>query len=189
MRLAMVAALGILTAGAALAQPVTGREAKKMLFPPAKAEVEILPVAFLSENDRALLRMVVSEQPYYGAIAVSPDEGLASEATIAAANHHTTEAAARAALAACEEKRKGRAPCAIVGFVRPKGWKSRPLSLSSDATEGFRADYGTRGPRALAVSPATGRWGIGAGAGAGEAALAACAKAGGAGDCVLAVAD
>ncbi len=120
MRLAMVAALGILTAGAALAQPVTGREAKKMLFPPAKAEVEILPVAFLSENDRALLRMVVSEQPYYGAIAVSPDEGLASEATIAAANHHTTEAAARAAPRGLRGEAQGQ------GAVRDRGDSCAP---------------------------------------------------------------
>ncbi|WP_145104150.1 DUF4189 domain-containing protein [Cereibacter sediminicola] len=189
MRLAIMAALSLAAAGAALAEPVTGRQAERMLFAPLKAEVEILPADFLSANDKKLLRMVVSEQPYYGAVALSPEEGLASEATIAAANHHSTEAAAKAALAACEEKRTGRRSCEIAAYIRPAGWKGRALSLSSDATRGFGADYGTRGPRALAISPATGRWGLGQGGAAQQEALRACASTGGARDCAIVVAD
>ncbi|MCE6952926.1 5-aminolevulic acid synthase [Cereibacter sphaeroides] len=189
MRLAMMTVAGLLAAGMVSADPVPVREAKRMLFAPGKAEVEILPANFLTDNDAKILRMVVSEQPYYGAIAVAPDEGLASEATVAAANHHTTEAASAAALAACEAKRKGGRRCEIVGLIRPAGWSSRELSLSSDATRGLREDYGTRGARALAISASTGRWGLGAGEGAAETAIAACAAGKGAQDCAIAVAD
>lgn len=189
MRLAMLSVVCLLLADVAAAEPVTGREARRMLFAPGKAEVEMLPVDFLSEQETGILKMVVAEQPYYGAIAVSPDEGLASEATVAAANHHTTEAASAAALAACEAKRKGDRKCEIVGLIRPAGWETRGLSLSSDATRGLREDYGTRGPRALAISAATGRWGLGTGEAAAEAAIKACAGTGGAKDCALAVAD
>ncbi|MGP3697111.1 DUF4189 domain-containing protein [Rhodobacter sp. NSM] len=189
MRLAIVAALSLVASGGASAGPVTGKEAKRMLFDPAGSEVEIVTADFLSEQDAALLRMAVSEQPYYGAIAVSPDEGLASEATIAAANHHTTEAAKRAALEACEAKRKGRRACEIVGLVRPKGWKDRGFSLSSEATKALNGGQSRGHGRALAISPATGHWGLGSGAGAQAKALRDCAEEAGASDCILVVAD
>lgn len=188
MRLAIMVAIGLLAGEAALADPVTGKTAQGQLFDPAKPEVVMAPANVLSAKDQKLLQSVLVGQPYFGAIAVSPDEGLASEATVAAANHHTAEAATRAALDACESKRKGKRPCAIVGTIRPEGWKPQALSLSSDATKGFRETYGSRGPRALAISPSTGRWGLGKGEGAGKSALAECAKSGAA-DCILAVAD
>ena len=177
-----------LAAGTALAEPVSGRAAKDALFSARKSEVVMAPAPFLSDSDARLLASVVADQPYYGAVAVAPDEGLASEATFAAANHHSVEAAVKAALAACNAKRKGGRPCAIVGNIRPEGWQPRGFGLSADATKGFRDDYGSRGSRALAISPSTGRWGLGKGDRAASDALAACGK-GGAGDCQLAVAD
>lgn len=188
MRLAIIAACSLSLSGVAFAEPIGGAEAKRAVFPPAKAEVAIVPVDFLTENDVKILKMVVAEQPYYGAVAVSPDEGLASEATVAAANHHDVTAASDAARAACEAKRKGKRPCEIVAHIRPAGWEPRPISLSADATKGLRDDYGTRGARALAVSALTGRWGLGKGEGAAGVALSACA-ASGAQDCAIAVAD
>lgn len=180
----------VLLAGAAEAEPVTGKAARDMLFAPGKAEVEMLPQDFLPADQAEMLKMVGAQQAYHGAIAVSPDEGIMVEATVAAANYHTVEAASVAALAGCEAKRKGRAPCAVVALIRPAAWKPAALTLSAAATEAFREGYGRRGPRALAASAASGVWGLGRGDGAAEAALAACAAMGrGVKDCAVAVAD
>lgn len=180
----------VLAAGAAEAQAVDGKTAKTLLFPATGAVVELLPQDFLPEDQAALLATVGAQQPYYGAIAVSPDEGLMVEATVAAANYHETEAAERAALAGCEAKRQGARPCAVVAVIRPEGWQARPLQLSAAATEGF-ADYGRSGPRALAVSASTGLWGLGKGDSAADAAIAECAaKANPAAtDCAVVIAD
>lgn len=190
MRASVVAAGLMLCAGAAAAEPLTGKEARSMLFAPGKADVEMLAGADLPDDQMALLKTVGAQQAYYGAIAISPDEGIMAEATVAAANYHSTEAASAAALAGCDAKRTGATPCAVVALIRPAKWKAEPLALSAAATEAFRKDYGRRGPRALAVSARTGGWGLGQGEGAADAALAACATSGGgARDCALAVAD
>jgi hypothetical protein len=162
-----------------------------LLFPPAGAAVEIVPQPFITKEQEAILAQVGAAQFYYGAIAVSPDEGLMVEATVAAANHHTTEAAARAALASCDAKRQGASPCVIVALIRPRGWQPRPFQLSSGATTDFLGDYQrVRRDKAFAVSPATGLWGIGKGRGAAEKALADCAaKAGGATDCTVVLSE
>jgi hypothetical protein len=152
--------------------------------------VEILPDAPLPQDQAAILATVGAAQPFYGAIAISPDEGLMVEATVAAANHHTTEAASTAALAGCEAKRKGAAPCAIVALIRPEGWEPRPFQLSSGATTGFVDEYlKASGARAFAASPATGLWGVGTGDAAAADAVAACAAKGTAGDCAVVVQD
>ena len=78
---------------AALAQPMTGKAVAPLLFAATGAEVELLPAPFLPPDQAELLKTVGVSQPYYGAIAVSPDEGIMVEATVAAANHHSTEAA------------------------------------------------------------------------------------------------
>lgn len=165
----------------AAAQTVTGDAAQALLYPPRGAEVEITPDV-LPRDDARMLEMVARDQPYYAAIAISPDEGLMSEATMAAANHHTVEAAAAAALAQCNAKKAGAADCVIAAVVRPEGWEARPLQLSSSATEDF-ANYSG----ALAISAVTGSWGIG---NSPEEAVAACeAKQQGATDCAVAIAD
>ncbi|KAF0171338.1 MAG: hypothetical protein FD162_3063 [Rhodobacteraceae bacterium] len=155
--------------GMAGAEVIDGKTAKAALFAPVTAEVEILAEAGLPDDQAKALEMVGGQQPYYGAIAISPDAGLMSEATVAAANYHDTEAAAKVALAECDAKKTGKTSCVVAALIRPEGWEARGLQLSSDATAGFNADYKDG---ALAVSNSTGAWGVGADA---AAALAACA--------------
>lgn len=192
----MVRASGFLVglvwlAGAAVAQVPTGDAVQALLFPETGAVVEMRPQSFLSTEQAAILAQVGAAQPYYGAIAVSPDEGLMVEATVAAANHHSTGAAERAALAGCDAKRKGASHCVIVALIRPQGWSERPFQLSSGATAGFRDSFlKVRRDRAFAVSPATGLWGVGKGRNAREKAVADCAAKGrGVTDCAVVVAD
>jgi hypothetical protein len=185
--LAVAVVFGV--AHVAHADALDGKAAKKALFAAAGASVQVMKQAFLADDQAQILGSVAMQQPYYGAIAVSPDEGLMSEATIAAANYHSVEAASAAAAAECDAARKGAAPCVIVAVVRPKGWEARPLQLSADATAAFRKDYGGKGG-ALAVSAGTGAWGMAKGKGAAEVAVAACAaKLSGPNDCTVVVAD
>jgi hypothetical protein len=179
------------SAGAAWAQVPTGDAVQPLLFPETGAVVEMLPQSFLSEEQAAILAQVGAAQPYYGAIAVSPDEGLMVEATVAAANHHSTGAAERAALAGCDAKREGATPCVIVALIRPQGWAERSFQLSSGATAGFVDSFlKIRRDRAFAVSPVTGLWGVGKGRNAADKAVADCAAKGkGVTDCVVVVAD
>ncbi|MBN2905941.1 MAG: 5-aminolevulic acid synthase [Rhodobacteraceae bacterium] len=180
-------ALGL--AGMALAEPVSGKAARELVFKSDAVEVVIAPVPGLSEQDIAALRFAAAQQPYYSAIAMAPSEGLLSEATLAAQNFHDPDAARAAALRGCDSARKGGAPCVIAAEIRPEGWQPRALSLSAAATEALQEDYGRgRGEKALAISPGTGKWAVQKGADAGPAALAACATQG-ATDCQLAVAD
>lgn len=183
LRLAIPGLLLALPVYPALAQTVTGQQAAALLFPPAPAEVEINGQGVLAKDEARMLGMVAKDQPYYAAIAISPDEGLMSEATIAAANHHSVDSATTVALGECNAKKTGAADCVIVAVVRPEGWEARPLQLSMAATQDF-ANY-TGG--ALAISAATGAWGIGASA---DEAIAACsAKQETATDCAVAIAD
>ena len=184
----LAAGLAMLATGA-VAEPMAAADARKALYP-AKTPLAIVMRKHpkLTEDQSKILAQIAPGQPYYGAIAFSPDEGLAVEATVAAVNHHSVEAAEAAALAGCNEKRKGEEPCAVVVVLRPDGWEPRPLQLSLAATEALRKDYGRSGQRAMAVSAATGAYGIGAGEGAAAASVAACAKAG-ATDCAVVVAD
>lgn len=160
---ALVAASGV------HAQTVGADAAAGMLFAPKGAEVEMLSTDALPKKEAKVLKMVAIDQPYYAAIAISPDEGLMSEATVAAANYHDTDSAASAALAECNAKKKGAADCVVVALVRPEGWQAQPVQLSSDAT----AAFGQAGGGAVAASASTGSWGIGAD---GAAATAACAE-------------
>lgn len=178
----------LLALGAPLAaEPLTGKEARKLLFAPDRAEVEMLPDHGLSEADAKVLAMVGGDQPYYGAIAISPAEGIMVEATVAAVNHHSTEAAEAAALKGCDEKRKAEAPCKVVALIRPKGWEPRALMLSRDATAALRKEY--KAPGAIAVSPSTGIFSMTAGDGAADLAVAECGRESAASDCIAVVSD
>lgn len=162
--------------GGAAAQALTGEQAALLLYPPSGAEVELLKTDFLPKDQAELLRQVGATQPYYGAIAVSPDEGIMVDATVAAANQHSVEAASVAARAACDAKRKGARPCEVVALIRPAGWEPRALQLSSGATAAFADEYLkiTR-DKAFAISLATGGWGIGKGRDAARKAVDDCA--------------
>jgi hypothetical protein len=176
------ALLALLAPVPVVAQTVTGESAATMLYAPQPAEVEIVKDV-LPKDQAKMLAMVAKDQPYYAAIAISPDEGLMSEATMAAANHHTVEAAVAAALAQCNAKKTGATDCVIAATVKPEGWQAQPLQLSASAT----ADFATYAGGALAISALTGSWGIGATA---EEAVAACtAKQEAATDCAVAIAD
>lgn len=178
-----LALASVALASVAQAQTVTGEAAKAMLFAPGEAEVELLGGDILPKDQAKVLQMVAVDQPYYAAIAISPDEGLMSEATVAAANYHTVEAASTVALAECNAKKKGAADCVVVALVRPEGWSAQPLQLSSDASAAM-ADYAGG---AVAVSAATGSWGLGDTT---EAAVAACVDRNPAAtDCVAVIAD
>lgn len=184
----LVFGLGLLATGA-MAETIGLAEARKDLWP-AKTALAIVMRNHpqLPADQAKLLSQVASGQPYYGAIAFSPDEGIMVEATVAAVNHHSVEAAEAAALRDCDAKRKGAAPCAVAVVLRPDGWEARAFQVSQAATEALRKDYGRSGARALAVSTSTGAFGLGAGEGAAEVAVIACAKAG-ATDCAVVVAE
>ena len=172
----------------ALAEPLTGKEAKKLVFAPIIAEVEVMAEAGLPADQAEVLKTVGVSQPYYGAIAIAPDEGLMSEATVAAANFHDTGSASAAALAECNAKKKTPTDCVIAAYIRPAGWNDAGFSLSSDATTALE-EYARR-KGALAISPTTGACGKAKGDTAVEQALTNCAaKNEKATDCVVAVQD
>ncbi len=181
-------------AGTAGAEPVNGKAAKAMLPTGKGAQVEIVPQSFLADNELDIIGLVAKDQPAYAAIALSPDDGLQSEATVAGANFHDTDAAAAFALAGCDGLRKGATPCVVVALIRPKGWKLQPVQLGATATEAFRSEYlKAKAPKAIATSTSSGLWGYAAGDGAAEAAVADCtAKAAEAvpvTDCTVVIAD
>lgn len=169
--------------GPASAQTVTGAEAAGMLYAPKTAEVEMVGGDILPDDQAKVLKMVAVDQLYYAAIAISPDEGLMSEATVAAANYHSVEAASAAALAECDAKKAGASACVVVAVVRPEGWQAQPVQLSSDATAAFAGYAGG----AVAVSAATGSWGMGDST---DAAVADCvARNPAAADCLAVIAQ
>ena len=59
----LIAALVL--AGAAVADPVTAKEAKKALFAPVKGETVIMPEANLPEDQAKTLQLVGATQVYY----------------------------------------------------------------------------------------------------------------------------
>jgi hypothetical protein len=188
MRPIVIAALASCLCAPVLAQELPGlREARGLVFAEDGAvEWEVIPDPALSETDAATLDQInrVQPQPYYGALAIAPDAGLASEVTALAANYHDEANARAAALAACEANRAGAgAPCFVALVIRPEGWEpGRSLQLSSQATQALNGEYRAlpRRNRALAISPSTGQWAVSEGR---EAAIAAC----GAPDCVAVV--
>lgn len=186
MRFAGLVLAGIAVAGAAMAAPLDGKAAKKALFAPVKAEVEILAAAGLPKDQATILKSVGAAQLYYGAIAISPEKGLMFETTVAAANYHDVAAASAAALAGCNAAKPGKKDCVVAALIRPKGWTDKGLSLSSDATAGFKAEYQVTGS-VMAISAGSGAWGIDADA---DTAIAACkARNAAADDCAVVISD
>ena len=151
----------------ALAQDLPNlREARRLVFAERGAvEVELVDHDSLSDTDRAILMspQLSGAISYYGAIAIAPGMGLASEATVAAANYHDEENARRVALEGCEAARSSGPACAVVLVIRPEGWEpGRALQLNTEASAALRGEYRRLGrSRAMAISDATGQWGIG----------------------------
>ena len=192
-RFVMVCAgAAVLFSGAAFAEPVTGKLAKSMMYATTGTLVELVPNSAIKVSVEKIIEAVAEQQPWYAAIALSPDEDIMiSQATVAGAQFHDTDAAAAFALAGCEAKRTGESPCVVVALVRPKGWKARDVQLSLIATEFFKTEYlPADAPKAMAISPATGLWGFATGDGAADAAIADCAVKGQAvNDCAVVIAD
>ncbi|MDG4647604.1 5-aminolevulic acid synthase [Roseibacterium sp. SDUM158017] len=180
--------MAALVAAPAVSQDLPSmRDASALVFAEDGAvEWEVIPDPALSEADLATLDQInrVQPQPYYAALAIAPDAGLASEMTALAANYHDEANARTAALDACEARRDEQgAPCIVALVIRPEGWEpGRPLQLSSQATAALRDEYRAlpRRNRAMAISPSTGQWAVGEGR---PAAIEAC----GAPDCVVVV--
>lgn len=125
----------------------------------------------------------------YGAVAISPDEGLAVEWLSGVSQHHSLDAARAAAVTYCNGKKKsGSAGCVVVAEVSPRGAKpGAALSLSQEANEALRKDYRKlQSPKAFAISPSRGAFGFDRGDGG--RALEACGRSG-ATDCRIVVAD
>jgi len=176
-RLGVLCLTAFAIAAPALAQELPNlREARRLVFAEDGAvEGEVILHDSLSETDVAILNQLVETQAYYAAIAIAPEMGLASEATIAAANYHDEANARTAALAACNEARTSGPACVVVLVIRPEGWEpGRPLQLSTDATAALRGDFRRLGRnRVMAISDTTGQWGIGSDL---TEALAACGE-------------
>ena len=167
----------------AVAQQVPDQAtAKRMLFSTRNSQIVITRQPFLSAADLVTLRRMpkVEELKYDGALAASPAEGLHSAQTRGAFNFHSIEDARAAALSGCG------ASCVLVAEIYPRRYQpGRPLTLSQDASRIVKGrDFRRAGANAaLAISAATGAWGLGDG---GAAATASCA-AKGARDCEVAV--
>jgi hypothetical protein len=166
----------------ALAQDLPNlRQARRLIFAEQGAvEGEVIPHPSLSDAELAILEQLVQTQSYYAAVAIAPGMGLASQATIAAANYHDEENARIAALAACNAARDAAgddgSDCVVVLVIRPEGWEPRrSLQLNSEASAALRRDYRRIGRgRVMAISDSTGNWGMGEGE---AAALADCGEA------------
>ena len=186
-----LAVLLTVAGGAATAQPLDGRSARAMTFDVDGAEVRLTGTGGLSAAHADVIAQVAAQQPYYGAIALSPSEGLASEAAVAAASFHDVPSARAFALENCNARRKpGASACVIAAEIYPQGWEARDLQLSADASAALRKEYRRGfGAKALAISPATGKFAVAKGEGAQAQAVAACERAAQSGDCAVVVAD
>ena len=185
---------GILAAGAAAADPVSGDAARALVFAPQGVEVAFFGDSGLTEADRTLLGAALGEIGYYAAVAFPRGQGVMAQGGAVAGNHHSPEAAITAALAECRAKRAAGAPdCAPAAVIRPRGWEARPLQMSGKAAAALGREYRNAArPRALALSAATGGWGVGSGADAAAAAISACVASvpeARPADCAVAVAD
>lgn len=178
--------------------PLTGKEAKRMLFSPKATEFVVVPQDFMTKVDIQTLKLMAGMPEfkavlYYGAVAASPKQGLAHKATVATANHHSIKAAEAQAVKECNALRGGGPKCLMVAYVVPRKFSEQPLQLSASATTAFKRTYlKGRGPKAMAISPATGDYAIAKGNGAAQAALADCNKSAaekGATDCRVVIQD
>lgn len=184
----LVTALAVIPASA---DELSFKEARKALPKGNRVVAEQPEATFLDEKEQAIIASLKETIPYYGALALSPDEGLFVDWLNAAAQHHSLQSARDAALAHCEANRKrASAKCVVVFEVSPKGADPEAeFSLSAEAAAALRSDYRKlKSPKAFAISASKGSYGFAGGDGA--RALDSCKKAGeGATDCKVVVAD
>ncbi len=190
-RIAILAA-GLCLSAAPVSAQMSEAEARKALFPVKGHSVQVS--GKLTQLERKIVTGIIPlmgkelRQPvrYYASIAYSPDDGMVHESLQAAMNHHNTSASDKAAVAACNRlKTKGAKSCQVAARVVPKGYKARALTLSVDATAAFNGTYRkASGAKAFAVSPSTGKWGMGK---SDRTALAACRAKNAANDCEIVI--
>lgn len=165
----VVAAFAAFLGAAAGSEPISSAAAGDLLFDPDQRAIQVS--SRIDDQQRAMVGVLVplmeqqlnQKLTYYGALAISPDEGFQSNSAQSALNHHSVAAADRAALAACNAKRGSRAAsCVVAARILPKGYEPRDLSLSSKATLAFETVYArARAPKALVISARTGAYGVG----------------------------
>lgn len=192
----------IVTSSFALADTISTREARKALPRPSdKVEAtgypELVPSADAAQFEAAgqkvgdVLVALGAAVPGYGALAISPDQGLFVQWINAVGQYHSLASARQAALSYCNEKKDDdAAECVVVMEVAPKGAKSdAAFSLSASANAAFRNEYRKLDePKAFAISPSTGNYGFARGDGA--RALEICATANSpADDCKIVISD
>lgn len=176
------------------AEVISGAEAARLLFSEKGHVVQVS--GKLTDTEKTIVRGVIPlmakqlREPvrYYASIAYSPDDGMVHESLQAAMNYHTFQASDRAAVRACNGLKSGGAQsCRVAARVVPKKFKARNLTLSIDATVGFKTTYQkATGPKSFAVSPAAGNWGMGA---SDANAVKNCETNGGPGDCRVVIRD
>jgi len=199
-KLALVAAIATLGATSAVAGEVLSqRQAYRQLYRAGKntTQVRILRPDLVPDVYKAALQKAATVEKYYEAFAVSPTEGMLAKSGTQAINFHSAAAAQNAAISGCNiKKAEASADCVVVAEFLPKRYRgAKGLTLSYNATRDFTKVYRrARRPKAFAISPSTGNWGMALKAAsdqaAAAAALATCnSKPSGNGDCVLTVAD
>lgn len=195
--------LGVLAAGAAMADAVDTASAKAILFAPTGMIFH--PVEPTGLDDAAMekvqsLQVGLADKMagfeevgygYYGALAVPQGVGLTPESLIMTKGLHSSEAAQETVLAQCKEAHG--MECTVIGLTLPAGYTAQDLTLSASATAEFVDSLAAEeGPRVLAYSRATSSYAMvkNSGAEAEETALSFCNQwAGEAKDCVLGIAD
>lgn len=186
----VLGAAATLAAVPAMAQ-VDGRAARGLVFSERGRSVQVADLDWITPDVRKATEQYGAQFPYYGAFAVSPGDPASTGSAVAVGNYHSAAAAQTAALNGCNAKRTSGGPCVIAATILPRGYQARALTLSVDATTALKKGYQRlQAPKALAISPATGAFGIERGDGGRAIALCnAEARKRGAADCVVAVAE
>ena len=195
MRVLCSLAIGLALTVPASADVVDTKSARKLLYPIKGQSTQLADALSHGERKTIVALIPLMEQQmrspvkYYSSIAYSPDEGLVSEALQGAFNYHTTDAADAAAISACNKARKkGSRRCQLAARIVPRKYAPRELTLSYDATDGFRRTFRReKAPKSFAISVASGAWGMGK---SDADAIAACEKdSPGKGDCRIVIRD
>lgn len=193
--LLIAAALAAAWAAPAMAEPVDEKAARKALFKPGTFDVVYKEDSGLTDEQLGFFRIIVKGREsrdqfgrlahYYGAIAISPSVFEDGPAALLAdpqnvpfrfeTGLHSVQAAEVVALRACNALvQAGQKPCVVPAQILPRRYKERGLTLSTFATEGFKAYRDAGGPKAFAASAETRAYGMADGDAAEAEALAAC---------------
>jgi hypothetical protein len=202
MKISILSALvGVFAATQLVADPISYKEARKILpkangkfdlvsYPDAVPEKDLATLAAAKMKSKDVFNAIGASLEGYGAVAISPDEGLLVEWISGVSQHHSLDAARAAAIDYCNGKKKAEsADCEIIVEISPKGAKEGALTLSASAIAAVRGAYRKLDkPRAFAISPSTGDFGMDRGDGG--RALDNCASAANkAKDCIVVIAD